>query len=257
MLGDPTARRRLASTFSIETTAGPRPVARVGAPEELEPALEALAVSRPRPALALVGGAAGLGEDALVRLRPLFVDALCPLAERLGLCVIDGGTDAGVMGLMGRARESRGASFPLLGVVVEALVAGRGASASATDAEAARLEPNHSHFLLVEGSRWGDESPWIAATATAVARELAAATVLVDGGELAWGDAEESVREGRSLVTVEGSGRSADELADALAGRPAGERPSRIAASGLVTAVPAEVDALSSALHGILRPMGG
>ena len=69
----------------------------------------------PGPVVVLVGGADGLDDDQLARLRPLFEEGLAPLADALGACVIDGGTDTGVMGLIGQARAKLGAGFPLIG----------------------------------------------------------------------------------------------------------------------------------------------
>lgn len=103
-----------------------------------------------------------------------------------------------------------------------------------------RLEPHHSHVLLVEGSRWGDENPPLAAAAGPIADGASITTALINGGEVAWTDVEESVRAGRPVIAVSGSGRAADDLAAAVAGQPAGERATRLAASGLLTAGPAE-----------------
>jgi hypothetical protein len=167
--------------------------------EDVESALARLGLDPPRPVLVLVGGAAGLEGDASERLRPLFQEALAPFAEETGAVVIDGGTNSGVMRLMGEARGS----FPLLGVVVERFARGE---------DGAELDPNHTHFLLVEGERWGDESPLIAAAAEALAAGAPQATVVVEGGEIARSDAAESVAAGRPVVTVRGSGRTADAL---------------------------------------------
>ncbi|MEO1294326.1 MAG: hypothetical protein AAFW75_00710, partial [Cyanobacteria bacterium J06636_16] len=56
----------------------------------------------------IVGGASGLDTDRQVQLESLFNRVLAPLAEELQLYVVDGGTDAGVMRLMGQARTTIG-----------------------------------------------------------------------------------------------------------------------------------------------------
>jgi hypothetical protein len=56
--------------------------------------------------------------------------------------VIDGGTDAGVMQLIGRARAASGGRFPLIGVAAEGTVMVPGAGTSSPDAT--ELEPNHT-----------------------------------------------------------------------------------------------------------------
>jgi hypothetical protein len=235
--------------FSIPTAGGPRPAVRVHADGDLKPALAALGLDSPRAVLVLVGGAAGLDADGLRRLEPIFADAIVPVAERHGACVLDGGTDAGVMRLMGRAREAVSASFPLVGVLVEALAADLDKHGAAPADEPERLEPRHSHFVLVDGSRWGDESPWLAAAAGIVAGDAPVVTLIVNGGEVAWADAELSIATERALIAVSGSGRAADELSAAVAGESAGERATQLAATGLVTAVPANPEALIGAVE--------
>ena len=79
---------------------------------DLAGCLSGIGLQGPRPAMVVVGGAAGLGADGMERLRPVFRDALGSVAQRLGAFVIDGGTDVGVMRLLGRARSELGASFP-------------------------------------------------------------------------------------------------------------------------------------------------
>ena len=212
----------------------PRAV-RVDRTAELADAAREVGAAPGRPALVLVGGAAGLSGAELSRLRPLFAEALVPAAEALGACVIDGGTAAGVMGLMGEARARAGASFPLIGVAVSALVAPDGALPARGDA--APVEPNHTGIVLVPGSRWGEETPWIAELARVVADGCPSATVLVDGGEIAREDAAASVREGRPVIVVAGSGRAADALAAASSGEPGGGAGGLRGDTGLVSVV--------------------
>ena len=110
----------------------------------------------PRKTLVIVGGANGLSNADFSRLETLFIEVICPFAEAHELVVVDGGTDCGVMRLMGQSRLKSGATFPLLGVVVEAMTYVPGESP--THPDQAPLELNHSHFLLVPGDEWGDES---------------------------------------------------------------------------------------------------
>src|SRR5438876_8878179 len=70
---------------------------------DLESALIELGLDGGRPTIVVAGGAGGLAEPELDRLRPLFTE-LVLAAARLGAAVVDGGTDAGVMRLLGRAR---------------------------------------------------------------------------------------------------------------------------------------------------------
>ena len=56
------------------------------------------------------------------RLETLFTEVICPFAETHSLVVVDGGTDCGVMQLMGQSRLKTGSTFPLLGVVVKSMM---------------------------------------------------------------------------------------------------------------------------------------
>jgi hypothetical protein len=221
---------------------------RVDAFAELPDALAALGLQPTRPTVVLVGGAGGLSDDDLVRLRPLFADGLVPTMEKLGACVMDGGTDVGVMRLLGEARAAAGASFPLVGVPAVGTVSLPGADADGL----AQLEPNHTHFLFVPGTSWGDETAWLARTAGAASRGHPSVTVLVNGGDVALSDVEESVAAGRRVLVVAGSGRAADALAAALRGEPADERARTLAESGLLTA--ADPAFLAAQLETLLAP---
>src|SRR5436190_1680213 len=107
-------------TFSNGLTAYALQVHRT---EELGVGLRELGFHSARPTLVLVGGAGGLSDADMDRLRPLFVEGLAPLANALGASVVDGGTDAGVIRLTGQARAETGATFPLIGVAAAGTVA--------------------------------------------------------------------------------------------------------------------------------------
>lgn len=206
-------------------------------PEELDAFARALTRGGTSASIVVIGGAEGLAAGDERRLSPLFRDVLAELAFRFRAAVLDGGTDVGVMRLMGNGRRESGRDFPLVGVAPAALVAVPGRTAPAGTA---RLEPNHTHFVLVPGERWGDEGPWLERLGTLIGGGTRSATVLVNGGDVARREAERSVAAGRPVVVLAGSGRTADELADAAAGRPCDEASARIASSGLVRPVDAD-----------------
>jgi hypothetical protein len=219
-------------------------------PGDVPDALRALGLGEPRPTLVLVGGAGGLAPQEDERLRPLFAGALVPLACRVDGAVVDGGTDSGVMRLMGEAAAGAGRPLPLVGVAAAGTVMLPG------DREPGRaaLEANHTHFVLVPGRDWGDESEWLSLVATALAGPRPSVTVLVNGGETAWRDVEASIAAGRPVIVLDGSGRAADDIASALRGTAPGGRGYRLAASGLVQAVPlgAGLDDVAEAVRAAL-----
>jgi SLOG in TRPM, prokaryote len=232
---------------------GDRPrLARVTRMAEIPQALDALAVGRGRPVVVLVGGAGGMDEPTQRSVAGVLRDGVVASVERNGAGVVDGGTDSGVMGLIGRARAEHGGGFPLVGVAAEGTVRVPGGGAVIDDA--AEPELHHSHLLLVPGTAWGDESPWLASVADALAGGRPSVTVVVNGGEITYADAAGSIHRGRPVVVLAGTGRTADAIADARSGRPADRRADAIAASPLthvvavddVVRLRATVDALLS-----------
>jgi hypothetical protein len=187
----------------------------LSSPDELPAALSALGLAVPIPTLVLVGWADGLEPGPAQRLRDLFCDVLVPLLDRLGVALIDGGTEAGVMALIGRTRIATGGTFPLIGVAARDTVV-RPDEYFARNPGGALLDPNHTHFILVPGERWGDESPWISDAAMALSGGKEAATLVAGGGVVTRIDVEQSLRASRPTILLSGSGGIADRLAHAL-----------------------------------------
>jgi hypothetical protein len=219
----------------------------------IAPALRDLGLRPPLPVLVVVGGAGGLAEADVAPLRSLFSDGLAPLAERRGAAVMDGGTDAGVMRLMGEARSQIGASFPLIGVAPAERVAIPGTPSSAQDTP---LESHHTHLLLVPGADWTAGARWLSQAADFLAGDAPSVTILVNGGEVAYDDTALSIQARRPVVVVAGTGRTADVLARAADGDTSDERATAMAASGLLRVVDiasgtdALVDVVASLLDG-------
>ena len=220
--------------------------ARVARPRrfaDLAAAVGELGLAGGQRVLVVIGGASGLDEPGKKRLRTLFSQVLVPVARAWNAAVVDGGTDSGVMQLLGhasRAARTAGAeeaSFPLVGVAVDDKVVALG-DAAAESGERRALERNHTHFVLVPGSSWGDESPWLARVATEIAAGAPSVTVLINGGEIALDDVMNSVAAQRPVLVIKGTGRAADRIAAALDGDRADDRAADLARSALVIAVP-------------------
>jgi hypothetical protein len=241
----------MTTPFSLHFADGQEATAvRVQRDGELPAALAALGLKAPRPVAVISGGADRLDPADQDRLRPLFGSGLVPALASLGAAAIDGGTWSGVMRLLGEARSAADAGFPLIGVAAAGTVTLPGDQPSR---DRAMLDPDHTHFVLVPGDHWGAESGWITRVATELAGDAATATVVINGGEIAYSDIQRSLAAGRPVITVAGSGRIADQLAAALEGGPADERAVALVKSGLVQAVPADGPArLASVLTSVL-----
>lgn len=213
-----------------------------------------IGIATGQPVLVLVGGASKIEPEALDRLQQVFMDVLAPLMQRLNGVVIDGGTDCGVMQLMGQARQEIGATFPLIGVcAIGTVMLPDGTPPTSPDA--AELEPHHSHFVLVPGDNWGAESPWLAKLATVIADGSASCTVVSNGGEITWQDVGCSVEERRTTFVLDGSGRTADAIAAALKGEDSDPRSQPLIASGYLQrlALGDELEQLQQILHTCLK----
>lgn len=182
---------------------------------------------------------------------------IVPVLERWDVAVVDGGTNSGVMQLMGDARVASHAGFALIGVTARATVAL--SQTERSDSDKVTLEPHHTHVLLVPGNSWGDESPWLTHVATVVADGQPSATLVVNGGDITYDDIANGVAVGRPALVLAGTGRTADAIAAAATGEtaddPTDERATRLAASPLVRIVGLDdPDGVTSALQQLLAP---
>jgi hypothetical protein len=178
--------------------------------------LQAIGLPLQQPVLVVIGGASHLSDAIFQEMQRLFVEVLAPIAQTLQAVVVDGGTDAGVMRLMGQARSQIEGTFPLVGVAPRSLVILPQESVS--HEQQAPLEPNHTHFVLGGGAAWGDESPALAKLATLLSNGAPSVAVMLNGGSVTWQDAVQNVGQGRLLLVVDGSGRAADELSAVVQG---------------------------------------
>jgi SLOG in TRPM, prokaryote len=176
--------------------------------------LDLLEIAPPPALILLFGGAKGLDESRKSHLTTLFAEGVAAVAFELGGLIIDGGTQSGVMAMMGEAVARSRATIQLLGIAPKGKITNPEIAGASAVSDGAALEPNHSKFVLVESNEWGGETP----TMLQVARAFNAPTVaiLVNGGEVAMKEALESARNGWPLLVIEGSGRFADKVSAAV-----------------------------------------
>jgi hypothetical protein len=176
--------------------------------------IDALGIASPRAVILLFGGAAGLDDSCKAHLETLFAEGVASVAAELGALIIDGGTQSGVMAMMGEAVAARPGTCQLLGIAPDGKIAHPEIAGASAVSDGASLEPNHSYFVLVESNEWGGETPKMLELARAFNAPIVA--ILVNGGAIAADEALQSVRNGWQLLVIEGSGRFADELSAAV-----------------------------------------
>lgn len=197
----------------------------------LAQAISELGLKGHYPVIVLIGGEIDK-QQAVVTHRAM--QAISRVAEDIGAAVICGGTDMGVMAEIGRIRSRNGYKFPLIGVTPEVLVTWPGGPPNTKflwlGKQRWQLGSHYSHFILVPGTQFGDESPWIVDAATLLSKGHRSVTVLINGGEVSRKDIELSLEKGRPVIALSRTGRLADDLA---------RQPER---DKLITIVPANAE---------------
>jgi hypothetical protein len=166
------------------------------------------------PVIVLIGGEID-EQYALVTRKA--IETISRAAEDLHAVVICGGTDMGVMAEIGQTRARNGYRFSLVGITPEELVTWPGGPRNTKllwwGKRRWQLEPHYSHFILVPGSQFGDESPWIVDTAALLSKGYRSVTILINGGEVSRKDIQLSLKNGRRVIALSRTGHLADELA--------------------------------------------
>jgi hypothetical protein len=185
-------------------------------PEErsdLEQAISEFHLESNYPVIVLIGGAI---EERDAKATERALQTITKLAQEMNMLVICGGTDMGVMAEIGQIRSQNDYTFPLVGITLEELVTWPDGPSSTKflwwGKQRWQLEPHYSHFILVPGSQFGDESPWIVDAATILSKGNQSVTILINGGEISRKDIQLSLEKGRPVIALSRTGRLADEL---------------------------------------------
>lgn len=184
-----------------------------GTREDLAQAISELHLGGNFPVIVLIGG--GIDEHEAEATRRA-IQTISKIAEDMNALVICGGTDMGVMAEIGQTRSKNQSKFPLVGITLEELVTWPGGPHNANflwmGKKRWQLEPHYSHFILVPGDQFGDESPWIVDAATILSKGHRSVTILINGGEVSRKDIELSLEKERPVIALSRTGRLADEL---------------------------------------------
>jgi hypothetical protein len=183
-------------------------------PENLPQALSDLGLKEHYPVIVLIGGEIDKKQAAVTQQA---IHTISRIAQNLRAVVICGGTNMGIMAEIGHIRRRNHHNYPLVGIAPEQLVTWpRGPKSTKFlwwGKERWQLETHYSHFVLVPGDKFGDESPWIFDAATVLSQGHQSITILINGGEVSRQDIELSLEKGRPVIVLSGTGRLADELA--------------------------------------------
>jgi hypothetical protein len=217
--------------------------------------LAALDLKPHKTVILIIGGADNIDEKLMRRLIQLFGRGIARAAANANAVIIDGGTQSGVMAMMGQGVADRGSKCSLIGIAPKALVSYPGSPSPSP----VSLDPNHSHFVLAEGAEWGSELPMIFNLAGALTSNAPGVAILASGGANARDEAVHVVRQNLPLIVIEGSGGLADEIAAAWKARPS--LPDDPAMAEIIADGRIEFHLLSNSVEGaerlILRELRG
>lgn len=178
--------------------------------------VQALSLTPPQALMLIMGGAAFMSRQVSDAVTPLLTSGFVPVAASLDALIIDGGTQAGVMAAAGQAVAQQRHKPALLGVAPAGCVTYPGKANEKMSSDAAPLDPNHSHFVLVEAETWGGETETMYQLAQALSQQIPSITLLINGGDIAKREVVQNVRQRRPIILIEGSGRFADDLATSI-----------------------------------------
>lgn len=211
-----TARPPLNQPFTIPFGVTTRPALVVSPSVDPKIIIEAFGLGHPRPTIFITGGAGQMTPEDIQLTHQVVEEGIAAFAQRYHITVIDGGTDAGVMQMIGDARRRNNYDFPLIGVAPLGRVEYPGYE---NPAHEAILQEGHSHFVLVDGNEWGDESQMIVNMTRAISGGLPMIGILINGGKIAEKDVYLATTQGNEripILVLDGSGRTATNIATAF-----------------------------------------
>jgi hypothetical protein len=182
-------------------------------PDELGTALSELHLNESYPVIVLIGDEIDAPQVDATRQA---IQTISRTANDMKALVICGGTDMGIMAEIGQIHSKRDYTFPLVGIAPGELVTWKDGPASTKKLwwgkQRLQLETHYTHFILVPGSKFGDEFTWIAATAALLSKDRGSVTILINGGDVSRKAVDLSLQNGRPVIALSRTGRLADEL---------------------------------------------
>jgi hypothetical protein len=153
------------------------------------------------------------------------------VAAQNAITLLTGGTDAGIFSLLGAGLAKWERKASCIGVTPAAPVTWPGREQGDTP-----LEPHHSHFVVVEGEEWGDETQTMYSIAHALSHDCPSIAVFAGGDNVTLREMQANVDHGREMILIAASGRKTDEVLDILAGSNTSDRAlQEIASKGKIT----------------------
>ena len=203
------------------------------AKDNAENIIDALALKSYKVIILVLGGADNINTELVPKLIQLFGRGIAKAAIEAEAIIIDGGTQSGVMAMMGEGVARRDYKTQLIGVAPLTKISYPDKGST----NGTPLEPNHSHFVLVEGKEWGTETATIFNLIKVLSSQhqsevelnekntksaskndtskIPVVAILAGGGMITKDEVLYTVRQNIPLIVIQGSGGFADEISSA------------------------------------------
>ena len=221
--------------------------------------LKKLSLDSPEGLIMVSGDTINLDEPVQQRLTQLLSRGLAKTAINMNAVLMDNGKTSGLVTMMGQSVADRGYQSPLVGVASATQVTyPEQSETSALHEGTTPLEPNHTHFVLVDAKNSYQEMDFKCRLGAAVASHNPAVTILINGGEESRAEVLRAVRLNWPLIVLSGSGQLADEIADLYQNPPdfiPEPELAEIISDGQIFLFPidGEIEELERLIHRLLR----
>lgn len=187
-----------------------------------------LRLSKPKSIILIFGGASGNLDtsDTSITILHQILDDVLQYALDNDAIIIDGGTKSGIMEIVGqRANQIEQSKKPIIIGVAPAGLISLSKSTNQEDNDKNNddndgendkvlLDPNHSHFVLVEGDSWGDETIKLFEIASALFTTdgIPIVALLAGGGRTSQKEILFCINQNWPIIVIEKTGYLADEI---------------------------------------------
>jgi hypothetical protein len=170
-----------------------------------------IAPERGVPVVVILGSADTLTEAQEVLIEKALRVMIAPSASERSAIVIDGGTDSGVMRLVGLTFNEAGSNCRLVGVVPEAKLI-VDAQGEHQDDDRARPAPCHDDIILTGGDEWGSELTALIGIVERLTADAPVLVIVAGGGDHTRREFEVAQDRGWPTLVLTRTGGTADRL---------------------------------------------
>ncbi len=179
-----------------------------------------LPLTTPSALIMVSGDTENLDEIIQQRLTQLLSRGVARAAVDVNAVLMDDGKTSGLVAMTGQGVADRGYKSPLIGVANAAQVTYPGQSETPARSEATPLDPNHTHFVLVDAQNTAKEIEFRYNLGATLATNMPTVTILANGTEQSRTEVLQAVRLGWPIIVLSGTGQLADEITALYQDRP-------------------------------------